>query len=292
MKRSGHLEKAGGPSLMSELLRGNEAFQFYLFQQKWKDIAGDVLAEESRIGRREGSTLYIHVTNSVWMQELIMRKQELLQRIQADPYGRQFRDLRFLIAAPQEKETGLSAVDALRQRMAAEHTMKPLPLTEGEDAWIAHWTASHVKSEKIRPAIREMMERALSLRKAQLAAGYHPCRRCGELIPQGDTLCPRCRIEEERAVLYRITLLLTAYPALLYDEARRRVPCRYSQFAAARDGLIHKYKENYANGWGTEEEKRKLLSLLTHKSYETITREEADRALSALPKRKKFRNKN
>lgn len=290
MKRSGHLEKAGGPSLMSELLQGNEAFQFYLFQQKWKSIAGDVLAEESRIGRREGATLYIHVTNSVWMQELIMRKKELLQRVQADSYGRQFRDLRFLIAAPQEKETGLSAVDALRQRMARENTMKPLPLTEGEDAWIAHWTASHVRAEKIRPAIREMMERALSFRKAQIAAGYHPCRRCGELIPPVETLCPRCRIEEERAVLHRITLLLTAYPSLLYDEVRRRIPCRYSQFAAARDGLIHKYKEHYANGWGTEEEKRKLLSLLTHKPYEKITKEEADRALSALPKRKKFRN--
>lgn len=290
MKRTGQLEKAADQSLIGSLLHGNDAFQFYLFQQKWKAIAGDVLAEESRIGRKEGTTLYIHVTNSVWMQELIMRKKELLQRIQEDPYGRQFQDLRFMIAAPQEKETGLSAVDLLRQRMAEENGMKPLPLTEGETAWIAQWTASHVRAEKIRPAIREMMERALSLRKAQLAAGYHPCRRCGELIRKEETLCLRCRIEEERAILHRITLLLTTYPSLLYEEARRYIPCRYSQFAAARDGLIHKYKENYANGWGTEEEKRKLLSLLTHKPYEKITKEEADRALSALPKRKKFRN--
>lgn len=290
MKRAGKLEKvSAAEGEIRQMLAGNSAFQFWLFQQKWKDIAGSVLAAESRIGRREGTTLYIHVTNSVWMQELMMHKRELLQRVQADPYGRQIQDLRFMIAPPQSVDTGLSSVDRLRAEMAAEKGPAPLPLTGQEEEWIHRWTEKNVQKDALRPVMAKLMEKALSHRKAELAAGFHPCRICGELCEAGSAVCRRCAVKEERAVRHRLVLLLESQPALLYEDARKYVPCRYSQFSSARDTLIHKYKENYANGWGKEEEIRKLLALLTHRPFEDITKEEAGRILSALPKKKKFR---
>ena len=59
-----------------------------------------------------------------------------VQRVQADPYGRQIQDLRFMIAPPQSVDTGLSSVDRLRAEMAAEKGPAPLPLTGQEEEWI------------------------------------------------------------------------------------------------------------------------------------------------------------
>ena len=65
MKRSGKMEKVSEAFQEAEgVLRGNDAFQFWLFQQRWPSIIGDVLAEESYIGRRDGKRLFLYVTNS------------------------------------------------------------------------------------------------------------------------------------------------------------------------------------------------------------------------------------
>ncbi len=52
--------------------------------------------------------------------------------------------------------------------------------------------------------------------------------------------------------------------------------------------LIHRYRENYYNQCGTEEERRRLLSLLIHKPFEQITESEAAHILSALPVKKRY----
>lgn len=286
MKRMGKLERVSSAADLRQMLGGSGPFQFWLFQQRWKDIAGHVLAEESRVGRRDGTLLYIHVTNSVWMQELVMHKRELLRRVQEDAYGRQFTDMRFVIAAPAAAEAPRNEADRLRDRLRAGQDVKAQPVTEAEEQWIHWWAGENVKKETLRPVIEAMMRRALSFRKGQLAAGYHPCARCGELCAGDDTLCARCRLEAERHTRYRLMLLLQKEPALRFADAALRVPCRYREYAEARDALIHRYRENYANRRGTEEERRRLLSLLTHKPFEDITEEEAAKALPNLPKRK------
>lgn len=55
---------------------------------KWKIIAGPMIARESYISFEKKQTLYITVTNSVWMNHLYMMKADLLKRIREDDYGK------------------------------------------------------------------------------------------------------------------------------------------------------------------------------------------------------------
>lgn len=286
-RRYGKLENAGQAlSEVEHMAFGSDAFQFWLFQKRWPSIAGDTLAKESYIGREVGTTLYIHVTNSVWMQELMMHRQGLLARVQKDPYGRKFRDMRIMMSVPKTEVTPTTTVDVLKKKYQENEKVLSAPLSEGEKVWVDQWTKNHVEKEALRTPIARLMEGALKRRKAELAAGWHPCPRCGTLCSQTDLLCPSCRIQEEKQTKNKIVLLLKDHPAYLYEDVRCWIRCSYAQFADARDILIHRYKENYYNGYGDEEEKKKLLSLLVHKPYEEITKEEADKTLSGIPRRK------
>lgn len=287
MKRAG---KLGGPAEeIGGILEGNEAFQFWLFRQKWKEIVGDVLAEESYIGRQEGDTIYICCTNSVWMQELMMNRAEILRRIQEDPFGKRFRNIRIQQGPRQRREAGKTTADGLEKYYGRDSRLRNAPISEKDEAWIRSWTEANVEKAELRPLIADMMRNALRLQRAERAEGWHSCERCGSLCPKEDRLCGRCRIEEESLVRSRLILLLQRRPELLYEDARRAVPCTWGQFSAARDMLMSRYRENYAAGCGTEEEKRRLLSLLIHKPFYEITAEEAEKTLSALPRRKYVR---
>ncbi len=47
----------------------------------WKTIVGNLLAERASIVKLENGVLFIAVTNNVWMQELVLRRSQLLSDI-------------------------------------------------------------------------------------------------------------------------------------------------------------------------------------------------------------------
>lgn len=269
---------------VKDTLDGNNAFQFWLFQQRWERLVGDVLASESSIGRYNRDVLYIYVTNSVWMQEFIMRKEDILRRVQEDSYGARFRDIRFQMGPPRVR----IEPDLPLAQMASfyDERKRSAPITEEEEGQIETWTAANVEKEALRPLFKDLMRGALRQHKEELSSGWHSCSVCGELCPSKNRLCTRCRLEEERQMRNRIVLMLTDHPEWLCEDVQKRLPATYRQYAEARDVLIHRYRENHSNGCGTEEEMRRLLSLLTHRPFEEISKEEARSILSALPRKK------
>ena len=47
----------------------------------WKNILGNLLNERTTIKKIEHSTLFVSVTNNVWMQELVLTKHEIIAQI-------------------------------------------------------------------------------------------------------------------------------------------------------------------------------------------------------------------
>ncbi|MDA3813176.1 MAG: DUF721 domain-containing protein [Candidatus Cloacimonetes bacterium] len=47
----------------------------------WKSIVGDLLAERASIIKLENGVLFIAVTNNVWMQELVLRRSQLISDV-------------------------------------------------------------------------------------------------------------------------------------------------------------------------------------------------------------------
>ncbi len=47
----------------------------------WKKIVGNLLAKRASIVKLENGVLFIAVTNNVWMQELVLRRSQLISDI-------------------------------------------------------------------------------------------------------------------------------------------------------------------------------------------------------------------
>lgn len=51
-----------------------------MLYQSWQDIVGDLLASRSHPFRFHTGILYVAVQNSSWLQELVLRKMDILAR--------------------------------------------------------------------------------------------------------------------------------------------------------------------------------------------------------------------
>lgn len=50
----------------------------------WKHIVGKLLAERAKIQGFQNKTLYVAVSNNVWMQELVLHKKIMIKKIKKE----------------------------------------------------------------------------------------------------------------------------------------------------------------------------------------------------------------
>ncbi len=63
---------------------GGEKFRSFIrLYQSWKEIVGDLLASRSHPFRFQNSILYVAVQNNSWLQELFLRKTDILKLCRA-----------------------------------------------------------------------------------------------------------------------------------------------------------------------------------------------------------------
>ncbi len=62
-------------------IAGEKYYFLALIALNWKNIVGELLAERSAPEKYEHHVLFVKVTNSTWMQELILIKPMILSRL-------------------------------------------------------------------------------------------------------------------------------------------------------------------------------------------------------------------
>ena len=62
-------------------IAGKENSDIVTIALGWKKIVGSLLAERASIRKLEKRNLFIAVNNNVWMQELILRKYQIISEI-------------------------------------------------------------------------------------------------------------------------------------------------------------------------------------------------------------------
>lgn len=49
----------------------------------WNSVVGKILSERTELEKFEKGTLFVKVANNIWMQELILRKQYIIEKLRA-----------------------------------------------------------------------------------------------------------------------------------------------------------------------------------------------------------------
>lgn len=295
MERKNNEKRTGRLSNLSEVFQlskegktlfSNPSFRFWQLQNKWKNIAGPMIARESYISFEKKQTLYITVTNSVWMNHLYMMKADLLKRIREDDYGKKYTDIRFVAGRAKIErppESSLAPVNDWREK---EEKIYSVPLSEEERNSIDKWTGAYISDTNTRSLFTKMMKAAAAKRKGEIRAGWHSCAVCGDLIPPGINTCTVCENRKEQSQIGKIILLLKETPHLSYNEIYKKIPCKYTAYEEGRETLIQRIRENIYRKIDGPLNKRILLSMILHKPLKDISLREAETALRNMPETK------
>ena len=232
MERKNNEKRTGRLSNLSEVFQlskegktlfSNPSFRFWQLQNKWKHIAGSMIARESYISFEKKQTLYITVTNSVWMNHLYMMKADLLKRIREDDYGKKYTDIRFVAGRAKIERPPESSLAPVNDRREKEEKIYSVPLSDEERNSIDKWTGVYISDNNTRSLFTKMMKAAAAKRKGEIRAGWHSCAVCGDLIPPGINICTICENKKEQSQIGKIMLLLKESPHLSYNEIYKKM---------------------------------------------------------------------
>ncbi len=81
-------------------LGGDKYRRFIHVYLCWKRVVGDLLSSRSHPIKLENNVLYVAVHNNTWMQELILLKQDILDKYKT-LYQEEIAEIVFLISSPK-----------------------------------------------------------------------------------------------------------------------------------------------------------------------------------------------
>lgn len=70
-------------------------FKVYPIWKKWRELVGETIAEKALPDSLRGGVLHVSVETSVWMNELILQKSTLIQKIKEHLPEVPLEDIRF-----------------------------------------------------------------------------------------------------------------------------------------------------------------------------------------------------
>lgn len=278
-----------GNSLLDDLFRNNENYELFILQKAWKEIVTPVIAKESFVVKRDGTTLLIQVTNSIFREHLYILKNEIIKNINELPYNIKITDLRFQIGSNYIKRKSKLTTDKINEKSKKTREIHSANLSEKEEAQLLRWIERHIKNEDLKKPFTEFMLEMFKNRKGELLASYTPCVLCHALCEKDSKICMLCENTLERKKKHAVVLILKKKPHLKYNEVNEIFPCTFENYSNARNMLITRYKDLIYKNFDKKGESRHLLSLLIHKPLETISEEDVKKSLKYIP-RSKFNN--
>lgn len=114
-----------------------------------------MIARESYISFERKQTLYITVTNSVWMNHLYMMKADLLKRIREDDYGKKYTDIRFVAGQAKIERPPESSLAPINNRREKEEKIYSVPLSEEEQNSIDKWNGFYISDNNTRSLLQK-----------------------------------------------------------------------------------------------------------------------------------------
>ncbi len=166
----------------------------HLAKTRWADVVGPQVAGVTQAEKiQNGTVLVVRVKNSVWANELVLLKGDMLRRLNLELGGPVLTDIRFKASGLAKESVPAPAPPASGGPTAEQLAQIPLPpdvLRRVEAAVQA------IGDEALRGRLRTALLRAARADAWKDARQWPSCAHCGtRVLPSpGAALCPLCRI--------------------------------------------------------------------------------------------------
>jgi predicted nucleic acid-binding Zn ribbon protein len=164
----------------------------------WAEVVGPQVAAVTQIERlQNGTELVVRVKNSVWANELVLLKGDMLRRLNQTLGGKVLTDIHFKAGGLLRDDKTAAQPDPAVPTAPLDEELVRIALSPEAHARIER-TVAGIKQDEWRARIRRILTRAAQTELWKREHGWLPCVRCGTIAfptpRRAVHLCPLCRV--------------------------------------------------------------------------------------------------
>lgn len=270
---------SGVTDLRDAMLQELGIFEMYRLMKlyhDWESVVGPMVSGQAKLVHIKPPVIVVEIGHTVWMQEMIMRKPQLLEALR-EYYGESIiTDVKVQLPrrALQEQLVSGDALDMTHryEEMIDFHkiVLSPEVIESIENS------VSIIRNEDLRQKVLQTRIEQAKKEFVLQQEHFHQCPRCGRLQSEGSAkVCPQCEYKKYRHIIRTVKGLLKDYPHYKYDQIKAIAPwCTYEWYEVAKEESIYYYLTRLFQGSTDANDMYWATMLITAKPQEELSYEQ------------------
>ncbi len=250
-----------------------EMYRLMKLYHDWESVVGPMVSGQTKLVQIKPPLIVVEIGHTVWMQEMTMRKPQLLEALR-EYYGESIiTDIKVQLPrrALQEQLVSGDALDMTpiyEESIDFHQIVLPSEIVQSiEDS--VHVIRHEGLRQKILQTRMEQAKKELVLQQEH----FHQCPTCGRWQSSGSAkVCPQCEYKKYRHIIRTVKGILKDYPHYKYDQMKAIAPwCTYEWYEVAKEESIYYYLTRLFQGSTDANDMYWATMLITSKSQEELT---------------------
>ncbi len=270
---------SGVTDLRDAMLQELGIFEMYRLMKlyhDWESVVGPMVSGQAKLVHIKPPVIVVEIGHTVWMQEMIMRKPQLLEALR-EYYGESIiTDIKVQLPrrALQEQLVSGDALDMTPryEEMIDFHkiVLSPEVIQSIENS------VSIIRNEDLRQKVLQTRIEQAKKEFVLQQEHFHQCPTCGRWQSEGSAkVCPQCEYKKYRHIIRTVKGLLKDYPHYKYDQMKAIAPwCTYEWYEVAKEESIYYYLTRLFQGSTDANDMYWATMLITSKSQEELSYEQ------------------
>ncbi len=270
---------SGVTDLRDAMLQELGIFEMYRLMKlyhDWESVVGPMVSGQAKLVHIKPPVIVVEIGHTVWMQEMIMRKPQLLEALR-EYYGESIiTDIKVQLPrrALQEQLVSGDALDMTPryEEMIDFHkiVLSPEVIQSIENS------VSIIRNEDLRQKVLQTRIEQAKKEFVLQQEHFHQCPTCGRWQSEGSAkVCPQCEYKKYRHIIRTVKGLLKDYPHYKYDQMKAIAPwCTYEWYEVAKEESIYYYLTRLFQGSTDANDMYWATMLITSKSQDELSYEQ------------------
>ena len=253
-----------------------EMYRLMKLYHDWESVVGPMVSEQAKLVHIKPPVIVVEIGHTVWMQEMTMRKPQLLEALR-EYYGESIiTDIKVQLPrrslVPQAVSGDALDMTLIRDESIDFHTITlPDELVQS----IQH-SVSVIRHEELRKKVLQTRMEQAKKEFVLQQENFHQCPTCGRWQSAGSAkVCPQCEYKKYRYIIRTVKGLLKDYPHYKYDQMKAIAPwCTYEWYEVAKEESIYYYLTRLFQGSTDANDMYWATMLITSKPQDELSYEQ------------------
>ncbi|MDQ0203315.1 DUF721 domain-containing protein [Pectinatus haikarae] len=228
------------PRALNHLTKSPE-YKLYLIRFYWESIVGKDIADHAVPKNFAFGTLHIGTSSSVWANNLLYMKFDILDKINNALQYKLIKDIHFTYGKNGSNKIISSRI---KEKKNTKRILANTELSEAEMISVEKKCAA-INDEDLAKYIKKVLIVNEKINKIKKQNNWHECKKCAALCAAEEDYCDNCRRELKNINYSQIRKILMTKPWARYGEIKNYVDnCSADMVNKARISLVQRMTIN------------------------------------------------